>query len=100
MTHPCIPKSGGTHLLLRLHNSTCNINATRWLRQILTLLDHPLILLIADEPLEWLVVTDINRLGETSAARRGDYDLNTKVVDGSVDGSHLMNAEVDLGAQG
>lgn len=44
-----------------------------------------------DKSLGWLVVSNIDRLGETSAAWRSDDNLNAKVDDCEIDQTHLVN---------
>lgn len=54
---------------------------------------HPLLVLVTDKVLEGLVVSNINRLSETSTARRDDNHLTAEVIDGAINRSHLVDTE-------
>ena len=47
-------------------------------------MDHPLLVFVAYKSLKWLVVANVDRLHEKSAAGWDDDDLDTKGIDGTV----------------
>jgi hypothetical protein len=77
MPHPGIDLSASLHLLLGSSDPACYIHAPRGLGQIIAVLDHPLLVLVTDESLEQLVVPNINRLCDASAAGQDDDDFDT-----------------------
>ncbi len=93
MPHPGIDHSALLHLLLSSNNPACNIRAMRWIGQIITVLDHPLLTLDTDKSLEWLVVANVNRLCDASAAGWDHDDFDAKGIDGTVDRPHQVHAE-------
>ncbi len=94
MPHPHIIKCASLHLALGSNNPAHNICATSWDQQIIAHLDHPLLVNVTDNSLEWLVISDINWLGDASATRRDADDLDTEIVDGMIDGAHFVDPKV------
>ncbi len=93
MPHRRINHCALLHVALGINNPACNIDTTRWLGQILAVVDHPLFIVVAYKSLEWLVlVANVDRLHDANAARWDDDNLDAKVVDGAVDRPHFVDA--------
>ena len=69
----------------------CNIDVTRWIEQVLAVLAQPFFIFFMYKSLKWLVVANVDRLHDASAARQDDNYLNTKVVDCAIHRSHLVD---------